>query len=51
MILTSYTWDIVLLTIKLQKNPKYKYKRGYFDMLLRVAIFALIYILYNLIFY
>lgn len=50
IILSSYTLDIVFLTIKLQKKPDYKYERGYFDMLIRVAIFALIYVLYNLIF-
>lgn len=49
VIFFSYTLDIVHLTFKLQKNPNYKYKRGYFDMLVRVAGFALIYIGYSVI--
>ena len=47
VIFFSYTLDIVYLTIKLQKQPDYKYKRGYFDMLIRVSLFALIYIIYS----
>lgn len=49
VIFFSYTLDIAYLTFKLQKNPNYQYKRGYFDMLLRVAGFALIYIGYSII--
>ncbi len=49
VVFCSYTLDIVYLTIKLQKDPNYKYKRGYFDMLVRVAVFALIYIGYSVI--
>lgn len=45
VIFFSYALDIVFLTFKLQKNKHYKYQRGYFDMLLRVALFALIYTL------
>lgn len=47
VIFFSYTLDIVYLTFKLQKNANYQYKRGYFDMLLRVSFFALIYTLYS----
>ena len=48
VIFFSYTLDIVYLTLKLQKEPSYKYKRGYFDMLIRVSLFALIYIFYSI---
>jgi len=47
VIFFSYTMDIVYLTFKLQKDPSYKYKRGYFDMLVRVSVFALIYLIYS----
>lgn len=50
VIFFSYALDIVYLTIRLQKHPKYKYKRGYFDMLIRVSLFALIYIIYSIYF-
>lgn len=50
IIFFSYSLDIVLLTFKLQKDPNYKYKRGYFDMLIRVAIFALVYMVISLMF-
>lgn len=46
VIFFSYTLDIVYLTLKLQKDPEYKYHRGYFDMLIRVSIFALFYMIY-----
>lgn len=49
VIFFSYTLDIVYLTFKLQKDPNYTYKRGYFDMIIRVAGFALIYIGYSVI--
>ncbi len=48
VIFFSYTLDIVHLTLKLQKEPNYIYKRGYFDMLVRVSVFVLIYITYSM---
>ena len=47
VIFFSYTFDIVLLTFKLQKNPQYQYSRGYFDMIIRVSVFALIYLVFS----